>query len=182
VAALEVAVVLDALGVPYYLGGSLASSFHGIPRTSEDADLVADLLPRHVRPFVDALSGRFYVDAERVAGAVRRRASFNVVHLRLAVKVDVFVARDTPLARRALSRRQLLPVADRETPVASAEDIVLEKLRWYEMGGRASERQWLDVLGVLKVQRGHLDLEYLRQGAAELGVEALLVRVLAEAG
>ena len=71
---------LDELGVPYAIGGSLASSFHGIPRTTQDADLVADLRPGNVQPFVAGVSEAFYVPPERVAQAVSRRSSFNLIH------------------------------------------------------------------------------------------------------
>ncbi|HSL82233.1 MAG TPA: hypothetical protein VLF66_05620, partial [Thermoanaerobaculia bacterium] len=147
-AALTVARALEALGIPYLVGGSLASSVHGIPRSTQDADLVADLEPDRVEDLVQALEGEFYVDEERVRDAVRRRASFNVICLRTMLKVDVFVLPDDEFHRTEMSRRRRLRLGEdpeSAVEVASAEDTVIEKLTWYRLGGGVSERQWLDV-------------------------------------
>jgi hypothetical protein len=182
---LAVAGVLEELKVPYLLGGSLASSLHGIPRSTQDADLVADLQAEHVLPLVAALRPSFYVDEERVADAVRRRGSFNAIHLPTMTKVDIFVLKDDPLSRLEMERCQWiqLPGAEEiQLPVATAEDIILQKLAWFRLGGEVSERQWDDLLGVLKVRKGTLDLPYLERWAAELEVGDLLRRALAESG
>lgn len=172
---------LRALGVRHYVGGSIASSAHGVPRASIDADLVAELGPRHAAPLAAALRDSYYVSEERVQDAVSRRGSFNVIHLETMVKVDVFVSRDRPFDRRAFDRARVAdPGAGGEIPVSSAEDTILAKLEWFRSGGEVSERQWGDVLGVLRVAVG-LDETYLRRGAAELGVADLLARALAEA-
>jgi hypothetical protein len=183
-AMLEVARRLEDLGVSYLVGGSLASSLYGIPRSTQDADLVADLRPEHVLPLVAALSPTFYADSERAADAVRRRSSFNVIHLATMTKVDIFVMTDEPLDLEEMARRQILPVGDAGTPipVASAEDTVLQKLVWFRKGGGVSERQWTDVLGVLKVRRGRIDLDYLRLWASRLGLDETLAQALEDAG
>lgn len=180
----EVAEIFERLGVPYLVGGSLASSLHGIPRSTQDADLVVALKEQHVRPLVEALSGSFYVDEEQGRNAVRRRSSFNVIHLASLLKVDLFVLSDDLLARQEMARRQVFELSPEgpSLPVATAEDTVLQKLRWYRLGGGVSDRQWNDLLGVLKVQRGRLDQDYLRSGALHLEVADLLDRALAEAG
>ena len=173
---------LRALGVRHYVGGSIASSAHGVPRASIDADVVAELLPRHAAPLAAALRETYYISEERVRDAVSRRGSFNVIHLETMVKVDVFVSRDRPFDRRAFDRaRPAVPEGGSEIPVSSPEDTVLAKLEWFRRGGEVSERQWTDVVGVLRAG-GALDEAYLRRGAAELDVADLLERVLAEAG
>lgn len=183
-ATLEVVAVLDDLGVAYLLGGSLASSLHGIPRTTQDADLVADLGPQHVAPLVERLRASFYIDDERIHDSIRRRASFNVIHLATMTKVDIFLLKSDPLSRSEMERRQRIVIPGGEGAslwVASAEDIVIQKLAWFVLGGGVSERQWHDVLGVLKVRRGHLDLGHLRRSAVEAQVEDLLRQALTEA-
>lgn len=179
----EITGALERLQVPYFVGGSIASSIHGIPRSTQDGDLVADLRAEHVQPLVEALSERFYIDSERMADAVRRKASFNVIHLGTMTKVDIFILRSTPPSPLEMDRRQRFPVsAGTVLYISSPEDIVLEKLRWFRKGGGVSDRQWDDVLGVLKVQRGLLDLEYLKRWASELGLGDLLEKALEDSG
>jgi len=182
-AALEVARILEDLRIPYLLGGSLASSLYGIPRTTRDADLVADLRPEHVQALASALTPGFYVDTERVLHAIRRRSSFNVIYLGTMTKVDIFVLRDHPLSHLEMSRRRQLSLTGGAVLyVASPEDTLLQKLRWFEMEGCVSERQWDDVLGILKVQGARLDLNYLERWASGLGLGDLLRKALEEAG
>lgn len=184
-ATLEVSRALEELGIPYLLGGSLASSLYGIPRTTQDADLVVDLKAQDIPRLVAALEARFYIDSERALDAVRRRASFNVIHLTTASKVDLFILAREPFPLSEMGRRQRLSLSDAEGNslfVASAEDVVVEKLRWYFLSGGASERQWNDVLGVLKVRGRKLDFSYLRRWAESLGIGNLLRKALADAG
>ena len=176
---------LDGIGVPYLIGGSLASSVHGAVRSTWDTDLVADLRLDHAQPLAEALSGRFFVDVEMILDAIRHRRHFNVVHLETMFKVDVFIPKERGFDRMQIRRRQehvIWTDPERKAFVASPEDTILAKLDWYRQGDEVSERQWKDVLGVIKVQADRLDVEYLRQGAVELEVADLLERVLAEAG
>ena len=176
---------LEALDVPYLIGGSLASAVHGVVRATMDADLVADVRPDHAQRFASALGDAFYVDVDMISSAIEQRHSFNVIHLETMFKVDVFVRGERPFDRSQLERRRPQVVArepERTAFFATAEDLILSKLEWYRMGSRASGQQWPDVLGVLKVQRGQLDFPYLRRWASELGVSDLLDRALIEAG
>lgn len=175
---------LETLGVPYAIGGSFASALHGVMRATMDADLVTDLRLEHTDPLAQALGGVFYADAEMMRDAIRYHSSFNLIHLETAFKVDIFVAKPRPFDRAQLARRQLHLLGeepDYRAYVTSAEDIVLSKLEWYRLGGGTSDRQWRDVLGVLKVQAGRLDREYMRSMAGELGVADLLERAFQEA-
>ncbi len=180
----QVVDVLESLHVTYLIGGSLASALYGVTRATMDADLVADLRPEHVEPLARALSDAFYLDVETMRHAVRQRSSFNVIHLATMFKVDIFVSKGRPFDRAQLERRTSQVLAtdpDRLAYIASAEDTILAKLEWFRKGGEVSDRQWQDVLNVLKVQRGCLDESYLADWASQLGVADLLERAIAEA-
>jgi hypothetical protein len=182
---LEAIKILEDLGVPYAVGGSLASSLHGIPRSTQDGDLVADLRAEHVQGFVAAVAGSFYVSPERVFQAVQRRSSFNLIHLKTMIKVDIFVLKAEPFSLQEMARRQVLPVPGEPGTtlhVASAEDTILQKLSWYQEGHGVSSQQWNDILGVLKVQKSRLDFGYLEEWASRIGVEGLLRQAYEDAG
>ena len=178
--------VIDAfeqLNIPYLVGGSLASALHGSARSTLDADVVVDLKTEQVQPLVKLLGKDFYIDGAMILDAIRYQNSFNVLHLATMFKVDVFISKHRRFDKMQFLRRQLQVIAnepERKVYVTSAEDIILAKLEWYRLGGEISDRQWRDILGVLKVQVGRLDLEYLSEWAAELKVTDLLQRALKE--
>ena len=175
---------LEQLEVPYHIGGSVASSLNGIPRLTIDVDLVTNLKLEHVRPLVRLLEGEYYIDEDAVRDAVKRRSSFNVIHLESILKIDVFIAKSRVFDQEEFRRVQLktLEGSDRPFYVASPEGTILNKLEWYRMGGEVSDRQWNDILGVLKVQGTNLDMAYLQRWAVALKVSDLLERALVDAG
>lgn len=176
----------EQLGVSYYIGGSVASSAYGLPRTTIDADLVADLRIEHVRPLVQQLQNAYYIDADMIQDAIKHRSEFNIIHFETMLKVDVFIQKtrafDRETRRRVRQEKLDETSSDHVFLLASPEDVILNKLEWYKMGGEVSDRQWNDILGVLKVQGTSLDLAYLRQWAAALDVSPLLDRALEDAG
>ena len=176
---------LEQLGVPYVVGGSIASSIYGTPRATQDVDVIADLREVHLPLLIAALRDDFYLDEPAVREAVRQRSTFNLIHLTTMFKVDIFVAKDDPATVQELARgRPYVPpeAPDRKMALASPEDVVVQKLYWYRLGDHVSERQWTDAVQVLKVRGKILDQTYMRQLAAELGVEDLLARALGDAG
>jgi hypothetical protein len=175
----------EVLGVAYRIGGSVASSALGVPRSTLDVDLVCDLKLGQVASFVAALERDYYADGEMVKDAIRGESSFNLVHLATMLKVDVFVRKSTPWDLEAFARSirmRLDASADGpEFDLTTAEDIVLHKLGWYRLGGGVSERQWRDAVGVIAVQSHALDRAYLARWAAFLDLDDLLERAFAEA-
>ena len=172
---------LETLGIPYAVGGSLASSVHGIMRSTLDVDIVADMRLEHIQPLVAALSKEFYADDEMMKDAIEHQSSFNIIHYETAFKVDIFICKSRAFDQMQLERRRMSVIAtdpEQSVFVVSPEDVILAKLEWYRMGGEVSDRQWRDILGVLKTQEGELDLVYLHTWAKELNVNDLLERAL----
>jgi hypothetical protein len=182
---LVVAKALERMGIPYFVGGSLASSAHGVARATLDADIVANLDPEQAGQFAEELGPEFYADVDAIADAAARRSSFSVIHIDTAFKVDVFVPRPTVYAETEMERRQSLVIDEssgERMAFSTAEDTLLAKLLWYRQGNEVSERQWRDVLGILRVAGEGLDRGYLSQWAAAIGIADLLDRARGEAG
>ena len=174
---------LEALGIPYAVGGSLASSLHGVMRSTLDVDIVADMRLEHIQPLVAALSKEFYADDEMMRDAIEHQISFNLIHYETAFKGDIFIRKARAFDQMQLERRRMSVIAtdpEQSVYVTSPEDVILSKLEWYRMGGEVSDRQWRDIIGVLKTREGELDLDYLRKWANELKVTDLLERALHE--
>lgn len=180
--ALLVTRALDSVGVLHTIGGSIAASFAGEPRSTIDIDIVAALDDEHVPALVSLLAGDFYIDAESLRRAIRAHGTTNLIHQPTQLKVDIFIAGGTPLDAQQLQRRLRVEVApERILYVHPPEDILLQKLRWYRAGGEVSDRQWRDVLGIVRTQGVRLDRRYLTSNAGTLGVEDLVERALHDA-
>jgi hypothetical protein len=138
---------------------------------------------RHAQPLVHALSGEFYIDLGAIQSAIERQSSFNIIHLESMSKVDVLVSWRTAFGQSQFMRRQKVALGESRSPeyfFASPEDTILAKLAWFRKGGGVSDRH--DILGVLKVQGGRLDADYMVRWAVELGVRDLLEKAVEEAG
>jgi hypothetical protein len=179
-----VASLLEQQGITYVLVGSLASSMHGMYRSTADIDIVADVQAKQVIPLLTALQEKFYVDEHAVREAIDRRQSFNAIHFDSVFKVDIFIPKSDEFSREQLERRELRKLApgiEQMIYVATAEDTILAKLRRYNAGGRVSNTQWTDVVGIIGGSSSMLDLDYLREWSETLGVTELLEQAFQEA-
>lgn len=182
--AVSLAKLLDDIGVPYVIGGSVASSLIGEPRSTVDIDIAVQLTPLDLESLIDRVRPTFYVPDSDASRAVRERDSFNIIHTDAALKVDLFVLGDGLLDVNQINRRMLIqvptePVA--ELWITSPEDQVLRKLDWYRQGGQTSDRQMRDIIAILKINEGRLDLAYLNETAGLVGLTALLETVRQQA-
>jgi len=143
--------------------------------------LVADLRLGQVKSLHDRLKETYSIDEDAARWAVSAKRTFNVIHFANAIKVDIYVVGDDSLSRAQIERRIFVEAVGKRLPICAPEDIVLQKLLWFERGARVSDRQWRDLLGVVRVNREALDREYLDRQAAANGLSELLARLLAEA-
>ena len=176
--ALRVAGAIEGAGGAYFVGGSLASSLQGEPRATNDVDIVMELPLGRTQQFVEALGADFEVDVDALRAALLAGASCNIFFLPCLTKVDLFAAGSSPYDEMEFSRRR--PVVVREPDVRlvvkSPEDTVLRKLWWFREGGEVSERQFRDVVQVLRFSGEGMDQEYLELWARTLRVADLLER------
>lgn len=183
----KVAVLLESLSISYYIGGSVASSLQGEIRFTEDLDLVVNIQTNQVQSILNIFSKDFYISEIAIDDAMRgRTSSFNIIDLETTEKADIFVMRNDAFAISKMKRKQLyIPVNRTEANaiyLCSPEDTILQKLVWYRMTKNESQRQWRDVLGVLKLQGDRLDFDYLQKWGVELSLSDLLGTAYAESG
>ena len=161
---------LDATGIPYMLTGSFASSYHGIPRATQDIDLVvaptADQLRNLVHLFLDT---EYYVSEEAALDALTCESQFNVIDFATGWKVDLIIRKSRPFSHTEFKRRALVDFFGLRLFIASAEDVLLAKLEWAKVG--QSIRQLEDCANLLRVRSGELDRAYIEHWVAQLGLE-----------
>jgi hypothetical protein len=181
--ALIVADAIDASGSEYFVGGSVASSLQGEPRATNDIDFVVAMLGHRVRAFVEKLGSDFEVDQAMLRDALSRGGSANIFYLPMVTKIDIFGLGSTPYDEVEFARRRRMKVrtGGEELWIKSPEDTILRKLLWYREGGQVSDKQWRDVVEVLRIRGPHLERPYLDLWAARLSLESLLARARADA-
>ncbi len=175
----------NELKIKYYIGGSLASSIYGMPRATLDADIVADINLNQIKTLKNNLEKKYYIDENMIKDAIKNNSSFSLIHFETSVKIDIFVYKNNAYQKKAIERgvEDTLVENDQSSKFrfASPEDIIINKLNWYQMGGKVSERQWLDVIGVIKIQGISLDKKYLKNWAIKLDLTELLKKAFIDA-
>lgn len=179
----RIATVLNEQRIAYVLVGSLASSLHGMYRSTADIDIVAEVKSDQVIPLLAALQEDFHVDELAAREAINRKQSFNAIHFDSVFKVDIFIPKSDEFSKKQIQRgelKKLAPDMDQMIYVATAEDTILSKLRWYDSGGRVSDAQWRDVIGILAASSKRLDFDYLNDWAGTLRITELLEKAISE--
>jgi hypothetical protein len=174
----QVVAILERLAIPYMVTGSIASSVHGEPRMTNDADIVVDLDVASVEALLRSVTAQgLYVGEDTARQAVRQRRQFNVIDATNGFKIDLIVLKDRPFSREEFSRRRKASLtATLSAAVASPEDSILSKLEWSRKAGESSV-QLSDAAGVARVTGARLDVAYVERWAAELDVLDLWRRV-----
>lgn len=178
-----VANAIEAANGSYFVGGSLASSLQGEPRATNDIDMVVELPLGRIGEFVAALGKDFEVDIDMLRDALLHGRSCNIFYLPVVMKVDLFAVGSSQYDEVEFARRRRVPVrsSGEALLIKTPEDTVLRKLLWYREGGGVSERQWRDVIEVLRVSGGAMDRGYLQQWSRRLGIAELLERARSQA-
>ncbi|MDD5010721.1 MAG: hypothetical protein PHQ00_01205 [Phycisphaerae bacterium] len=174
--------ILDELEIKYAIGGSIASSIYGTPRFTQDADITVQSFLPVAEQLYEMLKDSFYVSKEAMQQAINSQGSFNIIHLETAFKIDIFTA-GSEFEKLVLTRSKKNKIEesiDKSFSLVSSEDIILLKLKWYKQSDCVSDRQWSDILGVLSVQKGSLDFNYLKNWAIKLGLNELLQKAVSE--
>jgi len=169
---------LDDCGIPYMITGSFASNIHGLPRATQDADVIIETDRKTLEGFLESLGPTFYWSTEAAVDALAREQMFNVVHLETGFKVDFIIRKSRPFSKMEFSRRQYAFYLGANRWFATAEDTILAKLEWSKLS--SSERQFNDALNVAKLQRNNLDRTYLEEWGMQLDVLALLEKLFRE--
>ncbi|RJP73416.1 MAG: hypothetical protein C4524_14620 [Candidatus Zixiibacteriota bacterium] len=170
---------LEKAGIPYMITGSIGSSLFGDPRATRDIDFVVAPIEAQLSAFILDIETDYYLSREAAKEAFQNRSMFNIINAFIGWKADIILRKNTTYEKEKFQRRIPAEYLGVAINVATPEDIILSKLQWSRASN--SEMQYRDVEGVIRIQRGRLDLDYLRRWAKELGVEALLEKALREA-
>jgi hypothetical protein len=178
--------IFNTLKIKYYVGGSVASSLHGEIRYTEDLDIVIYLETDQVELLIKTLQNEFYISETAVNEALRGEiSSFNIIHLQTTEKADLFIGGNDDFSLSKKERCQRITINDNSEEsfyICSPEDIILQKLIWYKMTAKESQKQWRDILGVLKLQGDKLDFHYLWYWGDQLGLLTELDQAFSESG
>jgi hypothetical protein len=161
---------LESAGIPYFVTGSFASSAHGIPRSTNDIDIViAPTREQIVALLTEFPESAFATDHEDALDALNRRSQFNIVDYTTLWKIDFILRQHTPFDASRFARRQIVEISGVRLQTASPEDILLTKLWWAKLG--ESDRQLDDAAGIVQVQGAYLDRDYVERWVAVLELE-----------
>lgn len=166
----KVRAALDAAGIPYLVTGSFASSAHGIPRSTNDIDVVIAPSPQQLDSLLKQFPETdFATDRDDAFDSLQRKSLFNIVDYATMWKIDFIIRQPTPFDASRFARRGIVDIAGVMLYTASAEDILLTKLWWAKLG--ESELQIKDAAGIIQVQGENLDLGYVNRWVATLELD-----------
>ncbi|MFH1160739.1 MAG: DUF6036 family nucleotidyltransferase [bacterium] len=128
----EITGILDRLHIPYMISGSIAFNLYAIPRSTRDIDLVVELQENNIPPFLNAISGRYYVNEDTVKEEVRRKGMFNIIDQHSSYKIDFILLTNRPYEQLKFSRRKTVTITDQKIWIIGLEDLIISKLMWIQ--------------------------------------------------
>lgn len=172
--------IFEALAIPYYITGGVAAIAYGEPRTTQDLDVVLSLplsSVKHLGEWLEA--GGFYVAGLEDVMSGQSQV-IQIIHIQSISRADLMISGNGDFDQSKFARKQAYELPDGTVVnLLSPEDLILSKLKWRTEN--QSEKQWRDILGILKTQT-ELDRQYLEAWALRLGVAEDLQRTFVEAG
>ncbi len=175
---------LGRADIPHLIGGSIASSLYGDYRLTNDVDLELQISGERVDGLVEVLGEPFSVSRGEIEDALRDPgpfASFQVLHTDEVFKFDCFLHGRAPFDAEAFARSQVYDFPPYGSlRFASAEHIFVQKLRWFDLGRRTSERQWRDLVGIARAAQT-FDRTLATRWASSVDLADLAAETLAEA-
>jgi hypothetical protein len=169
---------LDALGLDYLVGGSVASAYYGEPRFTNDLDIVLLLPLNRIRELIAAFpEPEFYMSEDAVRGALANGSQFNVLHVDGGLKIDFFLPyANEEFAKSQFARRRREEASEQLFVMFGApEDVIIKKLEYFREGG--SEKHLRDIASMLKIQKQGIDFRYIEEWVTRMSLTSEWVAV-----
>jgi len=164
--------LLNTLKIPYMLVGAIAVNYYSVPRFTHDADLVIQIYPKHIDNLCKSLENKYYADAEMIKEALVSVGQFNFIHFDTGFKIDFWILQKDEFSQLQFSRRIPGKVFGQDVFMISPEDLILTKLSWFKESD--IQKHFLDAVGVYRMQRETMNIDYLHNHAQELELAGIL--------
>ncbi|MCS4541974.1 MAG: hypothetical protein HY929_06615 [Euryarchaeota archaeon] len=172
----KVVTFLDALKLPYMITGAIAVNYYGRPRLTHDVDIVIEIRAPEKEAIVKLFQGEFYISLEGIIEAIRHKSMFNAIHQKTGFKVDFWLVKDDEYDKLRFKRRKKKKIFDKMMYITTPEDLIIVKLNWYKEFG--SEKHFTDALGIYEIQKGRLDIRYLKKWLSNLSTFDIWQKIL----
>jgi len=171
-AAVAVIDALDRAAIPSMIVGSLASNFHGIPRATRDADFLIQIGPASIKALAEVLPDALRLEPQASFETVTGTARYLVTLRNSPFVCELFVCGDDPHDRARFERRQRVRALGHTVTMATAEDMIITKLRWASLANRGKDRD--DARNMVAVRGADLDWAYIEHWCDVHGTRSLL--------
>ncbi|MBL7138605.1 MAG: nucleotidyl transferase AbiEii/AbiGii toxin family protein [Bacteroidales bacterium] len=158
--------ILERVETPYMLSGSIAFNIYAIPRSTRDIDLVVELQEHTIPRFLNAVSGRYYVNEDTVREEVRRKGMFSIIDQQSSYKIDFILLTNHPYEQHKFNRRKAIVINNQTICVITLEDLILSKLIWIQR--MESDLHKRDIRQLL--ENPDADMDYIRHWISEMNL------------
>ncbi len=170
---------LQQAGIDYVICGSIAASFYGVERSTQDADIIIDPTEEQLTNFLKLLGDTYYVSSDAVFEALKQSTMFNIIDVENAWKADLIIRKKTDFYTEEFYRKRKEKLLGKDLYILSPEDTILSKLEWAK--NSHSEQQFRDALEVAIIQWSNLEWDYLHNWAEKLQLKNSFEQLLEQA-